>query len=90
MDRTKQKDYVQELVSKSFRARRLPTYDQARVNEPCAAVAWECIKRNFRRTLPVLVERVPAWALSKTVQQDLNKSRRMGDNERMTSLSAHR
>jgi sulfoacetaldehyde dehydrogenase len=50
MDRNEAKAYVQELVARASAAQKIAEgYDQARVNELCAAVAWECCKEDFRR-----------------------------------------
>ena len=50
MDKNEAKAYVQELVARASAAQKIAEgYDQARVNELCAAVAWECCKEDFRR-----------------------------------------
>ncbi len=51
MDRNEAKLYVQELYAKAKKAQAIAEgYDQARVNELCAAVAWAALDEDFRMT----------------------------------------
>lgn len=77
MDKIEAKIYVQELVEKARKAQKIAEgYDQARVNELCAAVAWAACNDEFRKTAAkMLVEESRMGVIEDKYNKMLNKAK---------------